>query len=335
MRIYLIRRFLLLVPTLIGISMLVFIVSWFVPGGPIEQEISQIRFTQQSSAGDAQFSITEDQIQALKELYGFDRPLPIAYWEWQKKAFLFNFGDSYRYQEPVIDLILERIPVAIYFGLITTIITYLVCIPLGALKAIFHRSIFDNLSSILVFLGYAFPPFIFGLIMIYTLGAKFDLLPISGLTSENFDELSWWGKLVDLLKHSIMPTICYLIGSFAYMTLLVKNSMLENLSAPFVRSAVARGLTRYQVFYNHALRNSIIPIAATFGQNITLVFTGSFLIEKIFNIDGMGLLAYEAVTGRDYPLVMGSLYMSTLLFLTGNIISDICLVKADPRINFS
>ncbi len=319
--------------------MLVFMISWIVPGGPIEQEISRIRFSQQGltqrGVGGSDSLISEEQIEYLKKFYGFDKPIYEAYWDWQKRALMLDFGISYRYQEPVLDLVLERMPISLYFGLVTTIITYLISVPLGVMKAVYHQTIFDNISSFIVFLGYAIPSFIFGLLLIYTLGANFDWLPISGFTSDNFDELGAWQKVGDVIKHSILPTACYLIGSFAYMTLLVKNSLLENLGSPFVRSAVAMGFSRYQVFFHHALRNSLIPLAATFGQTITLVFAGSFLIEKIFNIDGMGLLGYQAVTERDYPVVMGTLYMSTLLFLVGNIISDICLAKADARIRFS
>ena len=341
MRKYLIKRLLLLIPTILGISFLVFSISWIVPGGPIEQKIQELRFQQTEKGGSAlqnngvnDSPITEEQLDYLKKLYGFDKPFLVAYFQWQIKALMFDFGSSYRFQEPVSSLIVERLPISIYYGLLTTLLTYLLSIPLGVFQALHQGKAVDFIATLLIFVGYAFPPFVLGLILIYFMGVEWDLFPISGFTSDNFWELSLVGKAQDLFMHSFLPLLCYLVGSFAYTTLLIKNSFLENYGSLYVRTAVAKGLAPRRIVFVHVLRNSFIPLAATFGQVIGLVFTGSFLIESIFNIDGLGLLGYQAVVSRDYPVVLGTLYLSALFYLAGNILSDICLAWVDPRIRF-
>ena len=213
--------------------------------------------------------------------------------------------------------------------------TYLVCIPLGVLKAVKDKTWIDSVTSILIFTGYAVPAFVLGLILVVFFGGRLEWFPMEGFTGDHFDDLSWGGQVWDVVYHSILPLTCYLIGAFASMTVLMKNSLLENLSTDYVRTAFAKGLPASQVIWKHALRNSLIPLAASFGNNISLVFTGSYLIETVFNIDGLGLLGFQAITERDYPVVLGSLFLTSLIFLLGNILSDLCLAWVDPRIRFS
>jgi len=336
---YLIRRLLLLIPTMIGITLLTFAITRIVPGGPIEQAIMEAQFGQveyntESNTG-AREGLTEEDLQYLRELYGFDKPIIIAYWDWLQKIVVLDLGDSYRYNEPVWDLVKERLPISLYYGLVTTILTYLISIPLGVLKAIKDKTWVDSTTSVAIFTGYAVPSFVLGLLLVVYMAGRLDWFPMQGFTSDEFDELPLLEQIWDIIFHSILPLICYMIGSFASMTVLMKNSLLENLSSDFIRTAFAKGLPPKTVVYRHAMRNSLIPLAASFGNNISLVFMGAYLIEKVFNIDGLGLLGFQAVTERDYPVVMGTLFLTSFMFLIGNILSDICLATVDPRIRFS
>nr|MBX2808524.1 ABC transporter permease subunit [Cellvibrionaceae bacterium] len=235
---------------------------------------------------------------------------------------------------PVWDSIKERLPVAIFYGLATVFFTYLIAVPLGIAKAIKHHSAFDNITSVLVFVGYAIPGFVLGILLIYQFAARLEWFPLGGFTSDFFDYMTPGQKLLNLLHHAVLPLIAYLAGSFAFMTLMMKNSLMDNLSADYMRTAMAKGLTFNTAVYRHALRNSLIPLATNFGHIISLVLTGSFLIETVFNIDGLGLLGYEAIIQRDYPTVMGVLVISSVLFLLGNILSDVCVALVDPRVKF-
>ncbi len=243
-------------------------------------------------------------------------------------------GESTRYNEPVWDMMWKRFPISIYYGVITMVLTYLVCIPLGIVKAIKHRTPIDNLTSILVFVGYAIPGYVLGSILVVFLGARLGWFPIMDFVSENFSELSLLGKVGDLIHHSVLPLICYMVGAFAFLTMLMKNNLMDNLAADYVRTAAAKGVPYKTAVFRHALRNSIIPIATTFGQNITLFVAGSLLIEKIFDIDGFGLLSYSAVLERDTPVIMGTLSVAALLMLLGNVISDVLVAMVDPRVSF-
>jgi microcin C transport system permease protein len=214
------------------------------------------------------------------------------------------------------------------------IATYAVCVPLGIAKAIRHKSGFDNISSIIVFIGYAIPGWVAGILMILLLSSHWEIFPLGELIGENFEELSMTGKIIDLIWHSILPLAAYLIGAFSFMTFLMKNSLMDNLAADYIRTAMAKGLTFKRAVFGHALRNSLIPIATSFGDNIGVILSGSFLVEKVFNIDGMGLLGYESVVERDYPVVLGVLAISSLLYLVGNILSDMCVAIVDPRVKF-
>ncbi|MEE4298495.1 MAG: ABC transporter permease [Pseudomonadales bacterium] len=335
MRDYFLRRLLLIVPTLLGITLLVFAITRLVPGGPLERAIME---AQQAGAGAATvgqgMALSETQLQQLREYYGFDKPWYLSYVDWLGKVASGDLGESYRYNESVWDVIRERFPISLFYGLVTLVITYLVCIPLGIVKALRHRTLFDNVTSILIFAGYAVPGYVLGALLLLFFAVEMDLFPMGGFTSYDFEELGPVEQVLDVLHHAALPLLCYLVGSFAVTTLLMKNNLMDNLAADYVRTAVAKGVPFHRAVTGHALRNSMIPIATTFGQNITLLVGGSFLIESIFDIDGFGLLGLTSIFDRDYPVVMGIVLLSSLLLLVGNILSDLLVATVDPRIRF-
>ncbi|MCG8471821.1 MAG: ABC transporter permease subunit [Desulfobacterales bacterium] len=335
MKAYFIRRALLIFPTFIGVTLVVFAITRFVPGGPVERMIAEAR-TQQSSLVSAEQSqpLSDDQIEELKAYYGFDKPLVVSYFSWLSKVMRGDLGTSTRYYDPVLQMIAGRVPISLYFGLISLVLLYGVCIPLGLAKAVRHNTGFDNISSFLVFVGYAIPGWVVGVLLLLLFAAKWELFPLGGFVGDFYDELSGWEKVKDIIWHTVLPVVSYVAGSFAVMTMLMKNTLMDNLSADYMRTAVAKGLPFRRAVLKHAMRNSLIPIATSFGNNISIILTGSFLIEKVFNIDGMGLLGYEAVVERDFPVVLGVLVISSLLFLIGNILSDICVALTDPRVRF-
>ena len=245
-----------------------------------------------------------------------------------------NFGQSTRYGESVLQVIAERLPVSTYFGLLTFFITYLICIPLGVFKAVRHKQLSDDLTSILIFVGYAVPGYALGSLLLLFLSVNLDFLPMGGLVSDGFEELGTWDRLMDLLTHTVQPLCCYLIGGFAFVTMLMKNHLMDNLSADYVRTAMAKGVSFKNAVRKHALRNSLVPLATNVGHQVTLFVTGSFLIETIFDIDGFGLLGFNSVIDRDYPVVMGILTLSASLMLLGNILSDALVALVDPRVRF-
>lgn len=338
MRDYFLRRLLLIPPTLLGVTVIVFVITRLVPGGPLERAIMETQ--QMSMSGGASSSvgqgmaISDEQLQSLKEYYGFDKPVLQSYADWLGKVVTGDLGSSYRYNEPVWDVISDRFPVSLYYGIVTLIVTYAVCIPLGILKAIRHRTFVDNISSVLIFVGYAIPGYALGSLLILFFSVRLEWFPMGGFVSYEFADLSLGGKFMDLLEHSLLPLICYLVGSFALVTLLLKNHLMDNLAADYIRTAIAKGVSFRKSVTRHAMRNSLIPIATTFGQNITLLVGGSFLIETIFDIDGFGLLGLNAILDRDYPVVMGVVLLASLLLLIGNIISDFLVALVDPRIRF-
>ena len=339
MRDYFIRRLLLIPPTLLGVTIIVFAITRLVPGGPLERAIMESQQFNASSAGASQMAgegmaLSEAQLEKLKEYYGFDKPVLEAYVDWVTKVVQGDLGSSYRYSEPVWDVITSRFPVSLYYGLVTLVITYIVCIPLGVLKAIKHKTPVDNFTSIFIFIGYAIPGYVLGALLLLYFSVRLDWFPMGGFVSFRFDELSAWGKTKDLISHSILPLICYLVGSFAFVTLLLKNHLMDNLASDYIRTAIAKGVSFRRAVTRHAMRNSLIPIATTFGQNITLLVSGSFLIETVFDIYGFGLLGLTAILDRDYPIVMGIVLIASLLLLVGNIISDFLVALVDPRIRF-
>jgi microcin C transport system permease protein len=339
MRDYFIRRLLLVPPTLLGITIIVFVITRLVPGGPLERAIMESQqmdaatgiSTQTAGQG---MAISEEQLRKLKEYYGFDKPVLESYVDWLGKVFTGDLGTSYRYNEPVWEVIKDRFPVSLYYGLVTLVLTYAVCIPLGIVKAVRHRTVLDNLTSVLIFIGYAIPGYALGSLLLLYFSVRLDWFPMGGFVSFSFAEKDFLGKTLDLLQHSVLPLICYMVGAFALVTMLLKNHLMDNLAADYIRTAVAKGVSFRRAVTGHALRNSLIPIATTFGQNITLLVSGSFLIETIFDIDGFGLLGLTAILDRDYPVVMGVVLLSSLLLLIGNILSDFLVALVDPRIRF-
>lgn len=427
---YFIRRLLLIPPTLLGITMLVFIIMRAVPGGPMHEDLKKLmgqgdnkglRSREQSG-----FNLTPDMLVKLAGDYDRDKSNTRHYLEWlgilprdvKKSAALFDqsnitevnipgstdrvqivrkdeknaeihgingvstdgwkvriqtpndqlriwrkwvpnaidmppdtayraeiyqsrfagllqgkLGKSMRYQDPVSLMIRERMPISLFYGIITIIFVYGVCLPLGIIKAIKHRTWFDNASSIAVFAGYAIPSYALGSLLIVFVCAK-GYFPMGGFVSDNFQEMSLGSKINDLFYHGAMPLVCYLIGAFAMMTMMVKNSLMENLAADYVRTAVAKGVSFKNAVFRHALRNSLIPIATTVGGNISILVAGSMLIEKIFDINGFGLLQFNALLERDEPIIMGTLTIAALLMLIGNVISDIAVALVDPKISF-
>ena len=338
---YFVRRLLLVVPTFIGVTVLVFTLTRLVPGGPIERMLNEAAMAGADNAsatsgydGHGAGALSDQQIEQLKAYYGFDKPVLLAYVEWLGKVLVLDLGTSTRYSEPVWETVKDRLPISIFYGVATLILTYGVCIPLGIVKAIRHKTVFDNVSSALVFFGYAIPSYVVAIALLTGFAANLEWFPLGGFVSDDFDDLSGLEKAGDIASHAVLPLISYMAGSFAVTTLLMKNSLMDNLAAEYVRTAIAKGMDFKAAVFGHALRNSLIPIATSFGSNITLIVTGSFLIEKIFNINGFGLLGFESLVERDYPVVMGILVISSLLFLVGNILSDICVALVDPRVKF-
>ena len=241
---------------------------------------------------------------------------------------------SFRYNEPVWEMMKRRFPVSTFYGLLDLLIVYSICIPLGVLKAIRHRTYVDNISSILIFMGYAIPGYALGSVLLLVFGANLGWFPMSGFTSDDFATLSLGGKIADLASHAAMPLVCYMIGSFAFLTMMVKNNLMDNLAADYVRTAAAKGVPYPKAVIGHALRNSLIPVATTIGQSLGLFLMGSFIIEKIFDIDGFGLLGFNSALERDYMVTMGILAVSSTLMLLGNIVSDLAVALVDPRVSY-
>ena len=339
---YFIKRFLLIVPTFLGITILCFLLIQFVPGGPVEQAIMKMKGigTGETAVGqgDAQ-SITEQQRKDIEAYYGFDQPIYKRYYNWLVKHRIGMQMASYKYPNKTAwQLIQDRFRVSLIFGLTGFILSYLVCIPLGIAKALRHNKMFDLVSSIIVFVGYAIPPFAFGMVlkMLFcgTVEGFWDIFPIAGFHSENYASLSLVGKIQDIFMHMALPVLCYVIGNFAVLTLLMKNSLIEQISRDYVRTVVAKGGSFKRAVWGHAVRNSLIPIATGIGAILTVMFAGSVIIEQVFEIPGMGRLSLESIIGRDYPVFMGILALTSILGLLGNILSDFLYVMIDPRINF-
>jgi|TARA_B100000929_G_scaffold289917_1_gene281903 microcin C transport system permease protein len=342
MRAYFLRRLLLVIPTFIGITLAVFVIMHFVPGGPVERQILQYRMaimTEGGVSGGAQalaVSLPQDAIDEIRRFYGFDKPVHVRYGQWLWNVIRLDLGNSYIYQEPVWDVIKSRFPVSIFLGLTGFLLSYVICIPLGVMKAVRHGTRFDVVSSIVVFLGYSVPGWALGtaLLVLFGGGSFWSLFPLGGFRPYNWEFLSLGQKIVAQLHHMFLPVFCYMVGSFATLTILTKNSLMENLGQDYIRTAFAKGLNEHRVIFVHALRNSLIPLATGLGHVFGLVLAGSFLIEKVFNIDGMGYLGYTSILQRDYPVALGILVISSLLMLFGNILSDVIYTAADPRIRF-
>jgi microcin C transport system permease protein len=439
---YLVRRILLMVPTFFGTTFLVFVILSFVPGGPFERAVMQLKQSEMQTGGKMSGEtgmrsgmLSPEILERLRRQYGLDKPVWVRYlvwlglwkrelkektaslgeafredlryvrkgnrlfavqrwvkpveengriqvlesgvgsdfefskdydvlppedmiidWEpsrhWEaaklgqervrlvKRArsgiFTGDLGRSYVYDEPVSRLIRQRLHISCYFGFLGFALSYLVCIPLGIMKALRQGSRFDWISSLLVFIGYAIPGYVLGALLLVLLGGGsfWNVFPLGGFVSGNFDSLSPTGKIMDLLHHTVLPVIAYMVGSFATLTVLMKNSLLENLGRDYVRTAFAKGLSEKRVIWVHVLRNSLIPVATGIGHVIGIFLAGSYLIEKVFNIDGIGMLSFRSVISADYPVVMGFLVINTAVLLVGNLLSDMAYAAIDPRIRF-
>jgi len=444
---YFLRRFLLIPPTLLGITFLVFAITRFVPGGPMDRMLQQAAGNAESggakkASNSAGSGLSDEQLEELEEQFGLDKPIPIAYLQWlgaaprevwlskgeygsrddeaigggesdpENTATLVlkgdgrlvqvvkkdgrivsasykasgkdiaedgwkirfetekdrqerfrrrspegaevpsyppravayktrfsgllqgDFGRSNVYNDPVWSMIMERVPVALYFGLLTAIFTYAISLPLGVLKALKHRTFIDSASSILIFIGYSIPGFALGAILLVHLGARMNLFPLFGFTSPDFAEMGTWDQVKDLAHHTVLPLLCYLVGSFAMLTMLTKNNLMDQLAADYVRTAVAKGVGFRKAVFGHAFRNSMIPIATSAGSLVEIFIGGSILIETVFDIQGFGLLQYQAVVNRDGPVIMGTLTIAAFLMLLGKVLSDVIVAMVDPRIKF-
>lgn len=335
---YFLRRLLLVLPTFFGITIVCFTICQFVPGGPVEQALLRMRGTDLARGGKVA-TISAEQRKAIEAHFGFDQPVPVRYWNWLVRDAVGMKATSYKYSNKTAwQVIRERFPVSLTFGLTSFFLTYLVCIPLGIAKALRHGRAFDLASSVVVFAGYAIPAFALGLLLRATLcGVNefgVDWFPVSGFTSEDFDLMSGGEKFIDIVRHMALPLACYMIGHFAVLTLLMKNSLLEQISQDYIRTVLAKGGTMRRAIWGHALRNALIPIATGFSGVFTVIFAGSVLIEKVFEIPGMGRLSLEAIMGRDYMVFMGILALTSILGLVGRIFADFCYILIDPRISF-
>ncbi|MBC6415148.1 MAG: ABC transporter permease subunit [Bdellovibrionales bacterium] len=335
---YLLKRLFLIIPTLFGITFACFIITITAPGGPIEQKLAQIRFSGMAETHESDsnpYGIPQEIVDNLKKQYGFDKPLPVQYAIWLKNAITFNFGYSFIYDEPVTDLILERIPISLQFGVISFILTYLVCIFLGVKMAVNKNSNFDLSASVILVILYSIPPLMLGILLKVFMAGQWNLFPIGDLYSDMYFEKNTWGRLIERIHHFILPMLCYMVGSFTVLTQFMKNNFLEELSKDYVRTAQAKGLPKKAVYYKHVLRNALVPIATSFGSIFGIFLAGSLIIEKIFNIQGIGLLAFNSAVARDYNVIMALIFIQSLIFILGRIVSDLAYILIDPRIDFS
>lgn len=340
---YFIRRLLLVVPTFLGITIACFALTQFVPGGPVEQLLMQMRHIGSAesgpSGGQGVAAISPEYRKQLEAHFGFDRPIWERYWTWLVPNRLGMTMESYRYPNKTAwQIIRERFPVSVIFGVTGFLLSYLICIPLGIAKALRHGGAFDLASSALVFIGYSIPPIALGMVLrallCGTVDGFWDVFPLSGFLSDNFADLSFWDRTKDVFMHMVLPVTCYVAGDFAVLTVLMKNSLLDQIGSDYIRTVLAKGGTPRRAIWGHALRNSLIPIATGFGSIMTVLFAGSVIIEQMFEIPGMGRLGLESIVGRDYAVFMGTLSVTSLLGLLGNLLSDFCYVLIDPRINF-
>jgi microcin C transport system permease protein len=337
---YILRRFLIMIPTIVGITLVTFVIINLAPGSPVEQKLQQMRFggghNLDSSTGGRNNGVSDQVVEALKKQYGFDKPLHMRYLIWLKNISKLDFGESFTYEEPVVDVITSKFAVSLQFGLASFIGSYLVCILLGVIKAVKHESTFDYITSFLLFVTYSIPGFMLAILLIvYFAGGSFlNWFPIGELYSDSYQTLSFTGKILDRLHHFILPLTCYMIGSFTVLTMLMKNSLLDEIKKDYIRTARAKGLSEKKVFLKHALKNALIPIVTGLGGFLAVFFAGSLLLESIFQLDGMGLLFYKSILQRDYNVIMGLLFFESSLLLLGNLLSDMAYVLVDPRITF-
>ncbi len=363
---YILKRLLLMIPTLFGIMLISFAIIQFAPGGPVERVLAQLQGTdvgatarigggsgggevgggQAAGAGAAAEGgfkyrgaqgLDPEFIKKLEEQFGFDKPAHERFFLMLKNYAMFDFGQSYFRDVPVLQLIKEKLPVSISLGLWLTFVSYAISIPLGVAKAVRDGSKFDVWTSAVIIVGYAIPSFLFAvlLVVLFAGGSFWNIFPLRGLVSDNFADLNWWEKIVDYAWHLVLPLTALAVSSFATMTLLTKNSFLDEIKKQYVMTARAKGLTERRVLYGHVFRNAMLIVIAGFpGAFIGAFFAGSLLIEQIFSLDGLGLLGFEAAVNRDYPVVFATLYIFSLLGLVMNLITDLIYTWIDPRIDF-
>ena len=338
---YILKRLLLMLPTLLGVLLLTFVVIQFVPGGPVEQYLAEAKAGAGGVAEGGGLSyrgaqgVDEKRLAEIRKLYGFDKPAPERFWIMVKNYARLDLGRSFFQNKDVWQLIREKMPVSISLGLWTFFISYGISVPLGVAKAVRAGSRFDLVTTLLVLAGYAIPGFVLGVALLVIFGGQLGWFPLRGLTSGNWDELSWPARITDYLWHITLPVTAMVMGSFAVTAMLTKNSFLEEIRKQYVLTARAKGLSERQVLYKHVFRNALIPIVTGFpAAFIGAFFTGALLIETLFSLDGLGLLSYESVIRRDYPVVLGTLYLFTLIGLLTKLVSDLTYVWVDPRVKF-
>lgn len=361
---YILKRLLLIIPTLFGVMLINFIIVQVAPGGPVEQMIAKITHTggdatERFSGGGGELvnsgqvnknvangssskyrgaqGLDPDLIKEIEKFYGFDKPAYIRFWEMIKNYAVFDFGDSFFKDQKVVDLVIEKMPVSISLGLWTTLLVYLISIPLGIRKAVKDGSNFDIWSSALVSIGYAIPGFLFAIILIvlFAGGSYWQIFPLRGLTSPEWDSFTLGQKIYDYFWHIALPVFAMVISGFAGLTMLTKNSFLEEIGKQYVITARAKGLPEKQVLYGHIFRNAMLIVVAGFPSAfVGILFTGSLLIETIFSLDGLGLLGFESVVNRDYPVIFGTLFFFTFIGLILNLVGDLTYRLIDPRIDF-
>lgn len=342
---YIFKRCLLIIPTLIGVMSINFLLMQLSPGGPVEQTIAKIEnqghigeaSVGQNSIYKGSIGLEPELVLEIKKLYGFDKSLGERYIQMLWNFARFDFGQSFYAQSSVISIIVQKLPVSISLGIFSTLLIYIISIPLGIAKAVRHGSMFDMVSSIIIVVLNAIPAFMFGvlLIVLFCGGSYFELFPLRGLVSDGFESLSIWGKIKDYLWHLCLPVLCISIGGFATLSMLSKNCFLEEIRKSYVVCARAKGGSENHILYGHIFRNAMLLIISGFpAVFIGAFFSGSLLIEIIFSLDGLGLLGYESVVNRDYPVVFGTLYIFTFIALVLGIITDVLYYLIDPRIHF-
>lgn len=346
MRDYILKRIFLLIPTLFGIMCVNFAIIQLSPGGPIELLISKhsalgVNELNTTNLNDSFYKgragVSEESLVELQKIYGFDKPIATRFFKMIGDYVRFDFGESFYRKSPVIEIIKEKLPVSISLGLFSTLLIYLISIPLGIKKAVHNGSKFDVVSSIIIIFAYSLPAFILAILLIILLcgGSYLDIFPLKGIISDNFANLTPFGKVKDYLWHITLPVFCITIGGFATLGLLVKNSFLDEINKQYVLVARTKGLSQSQVIYRHIFRNAMLLVIASFPSAfMAMFFSGSLMIEIIFNLDGLGLLGYESIVNKDYPVIFASLYIFTLLGLVVGIVSDLTYALIDRRIDF-
>lgn len=327
---YIARRLLLMIPTFFLITAISFFIMQLAPGGPL-----QAKLRGGGDGGDAANTVvTQEAKEALMALYGFDKPVHERYLKWVGDIVTLDFGESLFEYRPVISMIGEKLEVALLFGISSTIISYLVCMILGVFKAIYRDTVFDRLTTMMTFATYSVPVVVTAIALIIVFSVKLDLLPVIGLHGDDYEDLGTWDYLVDLAKHFILPFTCYVIGNFAFLTELQKKSMLEELNKDYIRTAYAKGLSEKVIYFKHAFRNALIPIVTSLRNIMVAFLGGSFIVEMIFTIPGLGYLGFNALLNRDYPVIMANLTITAILGMASMLLTDILYTVVDPRIDF-